>query len=1776
MSKLILKIASITLLVLLINTGSKAQNVFIPDTAFLMPLLSNPAINTNADGFIQVAEANAYTGAILVSNMGITDLTGIEEFNNIDTLDCSNNAIGNLNLTNHPSLIDLNCSSCQIFNINLIGCTGLLNLRAVNNLIDYIDLSSSPLLQDVRLNDNTFNSISIFDNPNISFFSCDNNNLSSLNVSNNPLLNYLQVNNNFITSLDLSANPLLLDLRCASNELTALDVSNNPDLVLLDCADNSLSTIDVSNNLALQTFLCSFNPLGNVDVNVNINLFEFQCSSTQISALNVSNNVALIHLEFENNNISNVDLSNNPLLTYLNCGANNLTSLNLNSNTLINDLRIFNNLISAINLANLVNLNQLHATQNQLISLDLSANTIITYIDCSNNQLSNLNIQNGNNQNLINFYATGNPSLTCVQVDDVAYMNSNWSSAIDATASYNTTCGACIVNIPDAAFKSALINNPLVNTNANTEIECSEATAYTGFLMLAAQNINDLTGIEAFVNLTGLNCSANFLTSIDLSNNSALTDLRCVNNQLTSLNTSYFPGLTKLYCWNNFITELDLIDNPNIDTLDCSNNLLTSLDMHANASLKFLFCPFNQIDTLDLSQNQLLDNLGCDHNLLQSLNIQNGNNANFIFFGATNNPSLTCIQVDDANYMDNTWSTAKDAGANYSLNCGACIVNIPDANFKNALVSNLSINTNADSEIQCTEAAAYTGYLNVQLSNIYDLTGIEAFTSIDSLNCNNNQLTTLNLTSNTALIYIDCYGNQLNYLNIIGLSNLQVLYCYLNNITSLNLSTNTSLSTLNCNANQLTSLNVSANINLTSLGCGSNQLSNINISFNPLLTAFGCNNNQISSLSLQNNPLIGTLGCDNNYISFLDLSNLTQLDDLGASNNQLTYLNIQNGNNINLQDFDVTGNPNLTCIQVDDPTFMNNNFASYIDATASFSSACAACVINIPDVNFKNALLNNPAINTNANSEIECTEAANFTDTIYVANLGINKLTGIEGFYNITGLVCNLNNLDTLDLSSNTALLFVHCYDNQINYLNVYNCTQLNKLWCSNNNMDNIDVSNNYLLEEFACFNNNFTTIDVSYNTNLRDFRCSFNQLTTVDLMYNPMLELLYCGNNIINSLDMSYNSLLVELDCGPNQLTNLDLSANLNLEVLEAGNNDLTSLDLSNNTALKVIYCNLNELTTLNIQNGNNSNLIGFSAINNPNLTCIQVDDAAFMYSNWANAKPAAAYYSTNCAAGNCPPIPINFIAASTLITTSPMNATFTNSTPNLSNYNFVWYFGDGSMLASNNTNVNHTYYFNGIYSVALVAINLINGCSDTLMMNNYITCTGVGANNCNHTVTTNPSGIVNACIGSTVPINSSTNLTNASYQWNRNGVIISGASQAEYYATQDGNYTLTVFNAQGCPVTSTVVQINYNLPSSLAPTITATGNPGPCGNINMVLTANGSFTNYLWSNGQTGNSITVTQGGSFTVTGQSPACDAVSLPFDIIGSNAPVPPICMVTVDETDNKNIIIWEKPTTTAIDSFLILREDINTPGVYTQVGAIGYVELSELKDNSSDANARAYRYKLAVKDTCDGITIPSLDQRSMHLDVAQGNSILSRSLNWNVYQGQPQAYTHYLIYRETAPGNLNLQLIDSVPSTQTWYYDNSLTNLNDTLRAYMIAYRITSPCISSRAVNQLCQSNVTSPEFIIVDGINNISDHNFEFNIYPNPSNGLFNISLMNTNANKQWQVKAINILGENTYQKNFTENKNLVIDLRNLASGVYIIEVNNGENSLQKRVVVTK
>jgi hypothetical protein len=214
------------------------------------------------------------------------------------------------------------------------------------------------------------------------------------------------------------------------------------------------------------------------------------------------------------------------------------------------------------------------------------------------------------------------------------------------------------VNIPDANFKAYLVGNSLINTNGDNEIQVIEATSFSGGIDCGNMNISDLTGIEEFTNLTVLYCFQNQLTTLDVSNNTALIELSCGDNQLTTIDVSNNTSLSFFNCSNNQITTIDVSQNTALTEFFCHINELTSIDISLNINLASLICSYNLLTSLDASNNPALTDLHCGNNQLVSLNVQNGNNINWLWyfnysFICINNSSLTCINVDD-----DVWSTA--------------------------------------------------------------------------------------------------------------------------------------------------------------------------------------------------------------------------------------------------------------------------------------------------------------------------------------------------------------------------------------------------------------------------------------------------------------------------------------------------------------------------------------------------------------------------------------------------------------------------------------------------------------------------------------------------------------------------------------------------------------------------------------------------------------------------------------------------------------------------------------------------------------------------------------------------------------------------------------------------------------------------------------------------------------------------------------------------------------------------------------------------------------
>lgn len=206
--------------------------------------------------------------------------------------------------------------------------------------------------------------------------------------------------------------------------------------------------------------------------------------------------------------------------------------------------------------------------------------------------------------------------------------------------------------------------------------------------------------------------------------------------------------------------------------------------------------------------------------------------------------------------------------------------NFPDVNFRSFVTEKYDID--GDDCLSDAEIAAVTE-LNCYNRGISDLTGIGHFTALTKLSCNENRLTSLDVSKNSALMYLSCYGNQLTVLDVSKNTSLTKLFCDSNQLTSLDVSKNNALNILWCNNNQLTSLDVSGNTALEHLDCKNNRLMTLNVS-NRALGNLNCSNNQLTSLDLSKNFKSIDYTCDNNiYQIALDENRTFDLSTLPGS-----------------------------------------------------------------------------------------------------------------------------------------------------------------------------------------------------------------------------------------------------------------------------------------------------------------------------------------------------------------------------------------------------------------------------------------------------------------------------------------------------------------------------------------------------------------------------------------------------------------------------------------------------------------------------------------------------------------------------------------------------------------------------------------------------------------------------------------------------------------------------------------------------------------------------
>lgn len=329
------------------------------------------------------------------------------------------------------------------------------------------------------------------------------------------------------------------------------------------------------------------------------------------------------------------------------------------------------NITDLTGIQDFVSLTRLLCNTNNLTKLDITKNTALTGLICDRNQLAALDV-------------TKNTALTSLSCTN------NRIVSLDIT-------------------KNTLLRNIACDDNQLQQLDVTKNTALISF----GCGSNLLTTLDMTKNtaVTSFGCDDNQLTTLDVTKITGLTSFGCSNNRLTNLDVTRNSFLYSFECFNNLFTTLDVTKNSRLTTLNCAGNQLSYLDLTKNPALIYLRCMNNKLTFLDLSQKVALTEIRCNNNQLTCLTLKNGFNSNITIMNATNNNSLTCIQVDDEILSMGYSGWSKDLTAQYKNSCSPAIISFSPATACNGdviTITGCNLNEAASVNFGGVPAAAFT------------------------------------------------------------------------------------------------------------------------------------------------------------------------------------------------------------------------------------------------------------------------------------------------------------------------------------------------------------------------------------------------------------------------------------------------------------------------------------------------------------------------------------------------------------------------------------------------------------------------------------------------------------------------------------------------------------------------------------------------------------------------------------------------------------------------------------------------------------------------------------------------------------------------------------------------------------------------------------------------------------------------------------------------------------------------------------------------------------
>ena len=402
----------------------------------------------------------------------------------------------------HPMLEDVYFNITDIETLDFSGCEALrvLLINSTSALID-VDLSQNFLLERIEFDDNpmlsvmdlstntALNDVRAEDNLLLETIFIKNGNNTNIGqnfrVKDNPNLTCVEVDDvawsntfwGFTTD-----NFQGFSLSCGSPSTTVMIPDPNFEQALIDLGIDSDGII---NGQILES-----DALGVTDLDVNsynisdltgieffTDLEVLTVFNNNVATVDLSQNTQLTTILLALNNLTEIDLSNHSNLISLSLNDNNLNTIDLSNNLLLTQLFLNQNNLTEIDLSMLLNLQNLGLRSNAIVELDLSQNPNITTLFCDDNALVSLVVNNGNNINFTNFEAQNNAELSCIQVDDVSYSNTNWLNAepqfnFDAQVTFGLDCAPTNDDCVEATVLT------LGELTAGTTISATSSTSF--------------------------------------------------------------------------------------------------------------------------------------------------------------------------------------------------------------------------------------------------------------------------------------------------------------------------------------------------------------------------------------------------------------------------------------------------------------------------------------------------------------------------------------------------------------------------------------------------------------------------------------------------------------------------------------------------------------------------------------------------------------------------------------------------------------------------------------------------------------------------------------------------------------------------------------------------------------------------------------------------------------------------------------------------------------------------------------------------------------------------------------------------------------------------------------------------------------------------------------------------------------------------------------------------------------------------------------------------